>query len=444
MPSRPRSSSSHGGPRASAAAPRSPSWLHGVAYRTAQKAQAQYARRLKHEPSAARPEIVPPDDPSWREVQQVLHDELNALSERHRAPLALCYLEGQTLDRAAIVLGLSRNTLKARLERGRAVPASAARAARTRARRRAPRGGVAGGGRRPPAGPSRNHHSRRDRCAELGGRGPLAEGVLNAMRITKLRLATTMLAVVTLVGLGLGGLARTPADKPREAQGKGELAPVQERRKKQVSTVAHDKLTDRRGEEWVRITGRVNVIDARTLEFEDGTRLELWYVAPRLNQMAMNGEKLYPAGKEAAEFLRKCIGERPVTCFHQTERNQYAVTAYVGDTSLNDLMVVNGWAYSVKMPLPSEFAARENKRGLWRGQFTDPTDWEAGVRLPGEPPPPRIADEDEARLLIKTYHEREPRCPPWWLESSRTCPMCESWTSTAPYSTMNPSRSWPA
>ena len=129
-------------------------------------------------------------------------------------------------------------------------------------------------------------------------------------------------------------------------------------------------------------------------------------MAPRLNQMAMDGEKLYPAGKEAAEFLRKCIGERPVTCLHQTERNQYAVTAYVGDTSLNELMVVNGWAFSQKMPLPSEFAARENRRGLWRGEFTDPTDWEAGVRLPGEPPPPRIADEREARQLIFTYHER--------------------------------------
>jgi RNA polymerase sigma factor (sigma-70 family) len=98
-----------------------PGWLYGVAYRTAQKAQAAFARRLKHEPHAAHTEATTPDDLSWREVQEVLHEELNALSERYRVPLVLCYLQGRTLDQAAAELGVATSALKVRLERARAV-----------------------------------------------------------------------------------------------------------------------------------------------------------------------------------------------------------------------------------------------------------------------------------------------------------------------------------
>src|SRR5262249_18170160 len=98
------------------------SWLHGVAYRTAWKARTGFARRRKHEgrvPVRAAAEAA--DDFTWREVRQVLHEELSGLAERYRAPLVLCYLEGQTQDGAAAQLGLAKGTLKGRLERGRAL-----------------------------------------------------------------------------------------------------------------------------------------------------------------------------------------------------------------------------------------------------------------------------------------------------------------------------------
>ena len=93
------------------------SWLHGVAYRTALKAQAEFAKRHKNE--AGHPARTPApscDDLRWREVQQALHGELNRLSECYRAPLVLCYLEGNTQDQAALLLGVSRGTVKKRLE----------------------------------------------------------------------------------------------------------------------------------------------------------------------------------------------------------------------------------------------------------------------------------------------------------------------------------------
>jgi RNA polymerase sigma factor (sigma-70 family) len=91
------------------------SWLHGVAYRVALKAQAEFARRQKHEAGASgQTPATASDDFSWRDVQQALHAELNRLSACYRAPLVLCYLEGNTQDEAALLLGVSRATVKKR------------------------------------------------------------------------------------------------------------------------------------------------------------------------------------------------------------------------------------------------------------------------------------------------------------------------------------------
>src|SRR6516162_7707055 len=97
------------------------SWLHGVAYRTALKARAQSATRQKNEARAPARSGSAPDDLTWREAQQVVHEELAGLAERYRVPLVACYLEGKTQDQAAAQLGQAKSTLKERLERGRSL-----------------------------------------------------------------------------------------------------------------------------------------------------------------------------------------------------------------------------------------------------------------------------------------------------------------------------------
>src|SRR5262245_37288798 len=104
-------------------------WLHGVAHRTALKVRARFAARQKHEARAPvrQPVASPPsqggawggDDLSWREVRQVLHEELGRIPERYRESLVLCYLEGATQPCAAARLGLAERTVRERLERGR-------------------------------------------------------------------------------------------------------------------------------------------------------------------------------------------------------------------------------------------------------------------------------------------------------------------------------------
>ena len=141
---------------------------------------------------------------------------------------------------------------------------------------------------------------------------------------------------------------------------------------------------DKGQREWERITGQVRVVDAHTVEFADGTRILLHVVAPELGQMGMIDGSLYPCGNEAAEFLRELIGQQPVMCF-LVEAQDDKWIGYVGDTNLTHALIINGWALAHHSSLhPAEIVARENKRGLWRGQFLDPDEWRAGKRLPGE------------------------------------------------------------
>lgn len=95
-------------------------WLHGVAFRVAQKARTQASRRRRHESQAAtrEPNAVM-DELTWRELRQVFHEELARLPEKLRAPLLLSYWEGLTQDETARRLDCPKGTVKERLERGR-------------------------------------------------------------------------------------------------------------------------------------------------------------------------------------------------------------------------------------------------------------------------------------------------------------------------------------
>jgi RNA polymerase sigma factor (sigma-70 family) len=96
------------------------SWLHGVAHRVALKAKAQVTMRRCHEQQASVSQPVPPDEVTWRELRTVLDVELAQLPEKWRLPLVLCYLEGRTKDEAAEHLGWSRTTLQRRLTEAQA------------------------------------------------------------------------------------------------------------------------------------------------------------------------------------------------------------------------------------------------------------------------------------------------------------------------------------
>jgi RNA polymerase sigma factor (sigma-70 family) len=93
------------------------SWLFGVARHVSLKARERVLRRQRTEGAQAidQAEKLKPEHP----LKSLLDEELARLSERDRAAIVLCDLEGLTGDEAAEVLGLRAVTLRSRLHRAR-------------------------------------------------------------------------------------------------------------------------------------------------------------------------------------------------------------------------------------------------------------------------------------------------------------------------------------
>jgi RNA polymerase sigma factor (sigma-70 family) len=195
-------------------------WLYGVACRTALKAKAVAARRRLRERPMSEPSLPQPrprEDGS--ELAARLDDAIQRLPERYRRPLVLCVLEGKSRREAARQLCVSEGTLSSRLAR-----------ARRMLTRRLTHWGLA-----LPAGALAAAFSPQTVTAALpavlvsstvqAALGPantiaapvvaLAQGVIQAMFLARLKVTTLVLVIVTATGLGAGLLGhRARAEKP--------------------------------------------------------------------------------------------------------------------------------------------------------------------------------------------------------------------------------------
>ncbi|MCI0376017.1 MAG: sigma-70 family RNA polymerase sigma factor [Gemmataceae bacterium] len=198
------------------------SWLHGVAFRLAQKAKAGAAKRRLHEQQAGqKPEAIAGEDMSWRDVQRVLHEEVNRLPQKQRTPLLLCYWEAKTQDEAARQLGIPKGTLKERLERARDILRG--RLSRRGVDLSAALFAVLLGREAALAVPASLVHLAAQ-SAHLFAAGQnaagalsanalaLADGACQAMAVTKTKLAVALLFLSTLIAAGAGALAQPKPD----------------------------------------------------------------------------------------------------------------------------------------------------------------------------------------------------------------------------------------
>ena len=95
-------------------------WLHKVAFNIAWTVKTSTSQRQANERQAismSQTNLV--DEVALRDLQTLIHEEVDLLAEKYRVPIVLCYLEGKTHEVAARQLGWPLGTVKGRLARAR-------------------------------------------------------------------------------------------------------------------------------------------------------------------------------------------------------------------------------------------------------------------------------------------------------------------------------------
>ena len=94
-------------------------WLHEVARRLSARSRVDAARRRRLEGRVGdlAPTVAPA--PAFDDSAEALHEEVDRLPDRFRAPIVLCYFEGLTHEQAADRLHWPVGTVRSRLARGR-------------------------------------------------------------------------------------------------------------------------------------------------------------------------------------------------------------------------------------------------------------------------------------------------------------------------------------
>ena len=193
-------------------------WLYGVARQTALLARRTVARRQVRERQVAHmpePGVVPRD--TWDDLRPLLDNELGRLPDKYRAVIVLCDLEGKTRTEAARQLGCPEGTVAGWLARARTMLAG----------RLTKRGVVLSGGSLAAilsqqaaacvpgsvvistiAAATAFAAGHTVAAGAISAQvAVLTDGVLKAMLMTKLKIATAVLLVVSIIAIPASGLA---------------------------------------------------------------------------------------------------------------------------------------------------------------------------------------------------------------------------------------------
>ena len=229
-------------------------WLHGVAFRLAQKARLAAGRRRTREQNAVyQPVMAPCQEAAWRELGRLIEEAVHALPERYKAPILLCYWQGRTNEEAARQLGWAPGTLKARLAKARRLLHERLRArgvtlpAGVVALLLAP--GEAAEAMPLALGASRASAVLAEARGELGSisakAAALAGEVLTRTGLARVKLVLAFLLLLGAAGVGVSSLVRTPREEPKAPV---RQAPTEERGTKRPYARLENPRTDLYGD----------------------------------------------------------------------------------------------------------------------------------------------------------------------------------------------------
>ncbi len=276
-------------------------WLYRVAYRIALAARVGGARRVLHEKQCLHERDTasssdPAEDAIRAELRPILDAAVNSLPAKYRLPVLLCYLEGKTYEEAARQLGWPKGTLSIRLSRGRELLRKrlarhvAALSAGGLATYLAP--GAASADVPPNWVKAAIQNAVRLPAAQMSGTlsgqaAVLAEGVIRAMAVARLKMAACVMLAVGFLAAGVGlATFQTPAERPPEGVGQEERPKLP--REKPERTDAHgDPLPPRalarlgtlRFRHTVQVIDIAFAPDGKSLAAIDLRGISLWEAA---------------------------------------------------------------------------------------------------------------------------------------------------------------------
>ncbi len=130
------------------------------------------------------------------------------------------------------------------------------------------------------------------------------------------------------------------------------------------------------------VFGVSRVINGDTLEMR-GRYIKIYGIdAPESNQTCSDSKgRSYRCGQEAARWLKSWISGHELECrvLKQDSKGNMIAVCSLGQYDIGAALVNAGWAVvdpqQNTIYVPYEQQARDNRRGLWQGQFYKPWDW---------------------------------------------------------------------